>query len=178
MAYHVFAAGEYDPESPLTTQFFSDIIGNFAGLANGDTNHPEIINPAIVDPVAGTVYCNQRYGRTVSGSTWDKYVGWRIPRTGVYRGSMRLRRSVAGADNTSGEWYVNGSAIGSVHLGNTNSFVEFTDDISLTRGDLLQFYAICITLGPWSCRVGVSADTLIDRLVYEDEFVGGDLEVI
>lgn len=47
MAFHVFAAGEYDPESPLVTQFFSDLIGNFSGLANGDSGAPSIIQAAL-----------------------------------------------------------------------------------------------------------------------------------
>jgi len=178
MAYHVFAAGEYDPESPLVTQFFSDMIGNFTGLANGDTGHPQIINPAIVDPSAGVAYNNRRYGRDVGGNVWHKAVGWKIPRTGTYRCLMSLRKSVAGADNTSGEWYIDDVATGTVNVGSTTSFVEYTDDIALVKGEILSLYTICITLGPWQSSIGVTTNDIIDRMEFEDGFVAGDVVIL
>lgn len=71
MAYHTFAAGEYDPESPLTTQFFTDLIGNFAGLAAGDAGAPSIVQAAIGSGAIhqGQLDTTQQTASTTSAST-------------------------------------------------------------------------------------------------------------
>lgn len=172
MAYHVFAAGEYDPESPLVTQFFSDMIGNFAGLANGDTGHPQIVPAAIEDSLAGIEYSEWRYAQS-GGLTPTKVHELIAPRDGVYRTSMWLKKSTDGADNTGGQVYKNGSTHGVVNGGNTTSYVEFTEDLTFVKGDLIQLYITCITTARSIFRVGMANS--VAGLYFQKDF-NGDLQ--
>lgn len=47
MAYPTIPSTDYDPDSPITTTLFSNIIERFAGLAANDSGAPSIVNAAL-----------------------------------------------------------------------------------------------------------------------------------
>lgn len=92
------------------------------------------------DVTAGTQYGGGLTG-TGAGTTtgYVKVVSARCLVSGTVRVWSRIRSSDSGT-TAYGKVYVNGAAVGAEHSTTSLSFVDYTDDITVTAGDIIQLY--------------------------------------
>ena len=100
---------------------------------------------AVSDAVTGSILnISADTEQTTTSASYIKskeiYIG--VP--GTYSVSFDLRRD--SAQTAQGRIYVNGSPVGTERSNATGSYVTYTEDISVVRGDLLQLYHL-ITFG-------------------------------
>jgi hypothetical protein len=141
--YTAIADSEIDPESPGIASLFTRLRDNPLAIAEGDATAPSISYSALTAfTVAGgtTYYLTQKASESVSGTgTPTKVIEWQISLSGTVNTYFGLRSSSA-PYTAEGQIYVNGSAVGTLRSTTSTTAVYYSEDITVSEGDLVQIY--------------------------------------
>lgn len=114
---------------------------NPIAIAEGAPGAPKVSYTALSDFAAGSVLLaasNAEVGPFSTSLAKVKEIS--VPRGGTFTVSFDI--APGGGGNTSGRIYVNGSAVGTLRtLGTDADYTTFTENITVSAGDLIQLYA-------------------------------------
>jgi len=152
MTAHIdIADSEIDPESPGTTTVFTKLRDN--PIATYEGNNPtKIVYAALnitggvvasdfTDFTTGTYPMAESAGAVSStNTTMEKYKEIYCPTAGTYSVSFDMKATNTGSSVT-GRIYVDDVATGTNRTTNSISYVTYTQDITITAGQLIQVYS-------------------------------------
>lgn len=134
---------DIDPESPGTTTLFFRLRDNPKAVWEGDPTAPKIAYNALGPPTVsgGTTYKISDVGNesTISPS-YTNIIEWQVSLSGtvnVYFGLVDVILGVFARARI----YVNGSPVGVEHLADHSVTTYYSENVSISAGDLIQIYA-------------------------------------
>ena len=137
--------------SILTSAKMTNLYSNFTALANGDSGAPSVQAAAIRDFTSASnayVIASSSCTHTDTFATWVKGIEFIMPRGGTI--STRLKAlfvdDAGGAASGDLRIYVNGVATGTTRTATTTE-QTWDEDITVSKGDLLQVYGFIGTSG-------------------------------
>lgn len=134
---------DIDPESPGTTTLFFRLRDNPKAVWEGDASAPKIAYNALGPPAitAGTTYSlTEAAGGSTSAFSYAKIIEWQVSLSGTVNVYFGLSTGSAG-DPAYAKIYVNGSPVGTERSTTSTTAVYFSENISISDGDLVQIYA-------------------------------------
>ena len=124
----------------LTAAQMNNLQGNFSAVMNGDSGAPNLKRAALEPAVTGSnIIMQANTERTNAYTSYTKIKEIRITVNGTYSIYFELR-SNAGGFVVYAKIYVNGVAVGTERSSTSTSYAGFSEDISISAGDLVQLY--------------------------------------
>ena len=175
MTWTPIAPGDIDADSPITTTLIAALRDNVAAAFNKDSGAPQLANDYITDamissPATGSTVVKRVKGTSDISSTSGTYPTWDadyeatgliVVGTALVSGVIKVQWEMKAASGGTvwAKVMVNGVTQGSPQSTTFTTYSAYSQDATVSAGDLIQF---SIRLGggaAWYCR---SIDALAD----------------
>jgi len=157
-AYNPIADSQADPESPIDTVLAISWRDNPIAMFEKASGAPQLADGYVEQKMMADstsqsthyAYANARETYTIVDITsYTKVVDFKVSRDGIVNVTFDLRSTTF--NDAFGRIYVDGVDVGTIRNNPTDTFVNYKEDITVTRGQSVQLYL----------RVGTTPRTVI-----------------